>query len=220
MKVKFLTAAIMGTALIAFALPAQADNIADCEILTMEFIPDEKGQGGMQVATYGPANDFIASAYDDEDGHLDTVNDVPIRALLCQRNDVIPVEKDYALMATGVPFILSQDFDDTETDSLTIYWKNDHFDYVYKGYPLSDETKEKLENRLAKFTKRDHGLPVTEPEVAADEAESDDAVTEDDVETEGELDVEVEATSEDIDAPEALDVGVILDEALEAEAEK
>ncbi|WP_427454351.1 hypothetical protein [Litorimonas sp. WD9-15] len=136
------------------------DNLADCEVLMMRFVADEAGNGGMQVSTYGPAEDYIASVYDDEDGHLKKLMGDPIRALLCERDDVIPVETDYALMATGIPFILSQDFDDTETDSLTIYWRHDHFDYVYKGYPLSEDTEGLLKDRLADFAGRDHGLNV------------------------------------------------------------
>lgn len=166
---KVSQAALAALTFAFFATPAQADNIADCEILLMEFIEDESGNGGMQVASYGPAEDYIASVYDDEPGHLEAINEAPIRALLCQRNNVIPAESDYALLATGIPFILSQEFDDTETDSLTVYWKLDHFGYVYKGDPLSDETQALLETRLADFTQRDHGLVVIEPKPASDE---------------------------------------------------
>lgn len=163
MNHRVLSTIVVAATAALFAVSSQADNIADCEILLMEFIEDEKGNGGMQVASYGPAEDYIASVYDDEPGHLKTVDDAPIRALLCQRNNVIPAESDYALLATGIPFILSQDFDDTETDSLTLFWKRDHFGYVYKGYPMTDETEALLETRLADFTTRDHGLVALAP---------------------------------------------------------
>jgi len=164
MKVKFLTAAIMCAALIASALPAQADNIADCEILLMEMIPDESGQGGAQIASYRPAGDFISSIYNEDLEIVTHVGDLPIRALMCQRNDVVPVETDYAILATGVPFILSQDFDSSETDSMTVFWKEDKFDYVYKGHPMTDDAEAKWQTRLEDFSTRDHGLSVTEDE--------------------------------------------------------
>ena len=128
----------LGTAL---ALPAWADEteselderFSSCEVLTMRYIPDEAGQGGMDLTTYAPAQDYINSVYDDDAGHISTIRGDRIRALLCERDDVLPVDADYPLLTTGVPFILSQDFDDTETDSLTIFWRKTYFDYVYKG---------------------------------------------------------------------------------------
>ena len=72
-------------------------------------------------------------------------------------------------MATGVPFVLSQDFDSTDTDSLTVFWKDGAFDYVYKGYPLSDEAQSLLEERLADFTAR--GLFETHETETADLSE-------------------------------------------------
>ena len=149
--------------LVAVALTpnlAQAENIADCEILVMQEIPDESGKGGAQIATYMPAGDFIASAYTAEDQTMTHAKGHPIRALMCQRNNVIPAAQDYDLLATGVPFILSQNFDSTETDSLTTYWNGATFDFVYKGHPLSDKAESTLRARLADFSAREHGLPI------------------------------------------------------------
>ena len=156
-----------------FAAPAWADNIAECEILTLDLIPSEEGEGGMQVAGYSPAFDFIASVYDEEEGHLTHNNDTPIRAVMCRRDDIVPAEKDYALLATGIPFSLSQDFDDTETDSLTVYWDGETFAHVHKGRAMSDETQSLLTRRLADFAGRDHGLPLAKPDA------TDTAMTED-----------------------------------------
>jgi len=71
------------------------------------------------------------------------VDNFPIQAVLCRRNDVIPAKADYNILATGIPFILSQDFDQSETDILTAYWKDGAFKYDYKGFPLSDEAQVK-----------------------------------------------------------------------------
>lgn len=134
--------------------PASADNVADCEVLLMQVVSTDTEIGEAQIASYRPAVDFLASLYDKEDGHLTEVDGHPIRAIMCRRNDVIPAASDYPIMATGVPFILSQDFDSADTDSLTMYWKDDVIDYVYKGYPLSDESQKILDDRLSEFSKR------------------------------------------------------------------
>lgn len=154
---------------------AWADNVAHCEVLLMKIIADENGGGEAQIASYRPAVNFLASLYDeDTESHMTEVDNFPIRAVLCRRNNVIPAPTDYNIMATGIPFILSQDFDSTETDSLTVYWKDDAdaFDYVYKGNPLSDEAQESLDTRLTEFSKR--GLLEKAVEEEATDGTSDD----------------------------------------------
>jgi len=133
---------------------AWADNVAHCEVVIMQVVSDEGDAGEAQVATFAPAATFLSSLYDDEDGHITKINNQPIRAVLCRRNDVIPAEVDYNIIATGIPFSLSQDFDSSETDSLTVYWKDGAFDYVYKGHALSDEGQKILDKRLASFSER------------------------------------------------------------------
>ena len=158
-----------------FAPTAWADNVAHCEVLLMKIIADENGGGEAQIASYRPAVNFLASLYDeDTESHMTEVDNFPIRAVLCRRNNVIPAPTDYNIMATGIPFILSQDFDSTETDSLTVYWKDDAdaFDYVYKGNPLSDEAQESLDTRLTEFSKR--GLLEKAVEEEATDGTSDD----------------------------------------------
>lgn len=145
---------ILGCVALAIAAPAAADNVAHCEVLVMEVIKDKDVNGQAEVATFAPAVNFIKSVYDEEDGHITHIGKLPIRALMCRRNDVLPAETDYALMATGIPFVLSQDFDSSDTDSLTIYWKDGAFKHIYKGYPLSDEAQSDLDARLANFSER------------------------------------------------------------------
>lgn len=152
---------------------AWADNVAHCEALIMKIVPDETGTGEAQIASYRPAVHFLASLYDEEEGHLDHMSGFPIRAIMCRRNDVIPSETDYPILATGLPFILSQDFDRPDTDSLTMFWKDGAIDYVYKGYPLSAESQAILDNRLASFSERGLTVPEThdEPEAKSETIE-------------------------------------------------
>jgi len=141
--------------LVGTAPAAWADNVAHCEILLTEIVTEENSDVKTQIASYRPAVGFLASLYDDEtDQHMTHVDNYPIRAVLCRRNDVIPAESDYNIMATGIPFILSQDFDSPDTDSLTLYWKDGAFDYVYKGHPLSEDSQSALDTRLTDFSER------------------------------------------------------------------
>ena len=133
---------------------AWADNVAHCEALIMQTVPNADGTGEAQIVSYRPAVDFLASLYDDDVGHLTEIAGFPIRAVMCRRNNVIPGESDYPILATGVPFILSQDFDSSDTDSLTVFWKDGALDYVYKGYPLSREAQAELDARITDFTER------------------------------------------------------------------
>jgi len=134
---------------------AWADNVAHCEVLTMEVVTDEAGSGEAQIGTYSPAVTFLTSLYDDDtDSHITSINNQPIQAVLCRRNNIIPAPTDYNILATGIPFILSQDLDSPDTDILTVYWKDGAFNYDYKGHPLSDEGQSALDIRLADFTQR------------------------------------------------------------------
>jgi len=165
---------------------AWADNVAHCEILLTQTIADADGNGEAQIASYRPAVNFLSSLYDeDKDSHMTEVDNFPIQAVLCRRNDVIPAKADYNILATGIPFILSQDFDQSETDILTAYWKDGAFKYDYKGFPLSDEAQKVLVKRLAEFSAR--GLVKKKP--AEDGGET--AEIEAKVETETTPDIEI-----------------------------
>ena len=137
-----------------FSPAAWADNVAHCEVLLVQNVEAPELGGTMQITAYHPAVSFIASVYDEDPEYLTQLDGHNIQALLCRRNELIPAETDYPMMATGVPFVLSQDFDRADTDSLTMFWKDGAFDYVYKGHPLSDEAQSLLETRLADFSSR------------------------------------------------------------------
>jgi hypothetical protein len=188
----------IGAAALSLPSVAQAGNIAACEIVIMQYIEDEAG-GGMDVASFRPATDFLLGVYDEETEISVTVDDKPIRALMCERNDLIPDEDDYAILATGVPFAISQDFDTNESDSLTLYFQDGAFRYKYvSAYPMSEEMQTTLEARLEDFTARDHGLDIEEVEDAADENASE---TEPGIEESVEEAVEEAVDLETVDNP-------------------
>jgi len=155
----FAASLLSMTAFIA-APHAVADNIADCEIVLMETIEtdaveDESGNGSIQVASYRPAADFIASAYSDEEETISDIDGLAIRALLCSRKDIIISETDFKLLATGIPFVLSQNFDNTESDLMTYFFKDGTFQYSHKGKDLSEEKLLALTARLDDFNERE-----------------------------------------------------------------
>lgn len=187
------------------ALPtaAQAEDLSECEVLLLQILETETAAGEAQIASYRAAEGFIKSVRDDVPGHMTQIDGQNIRGLMCHRNEVIPTQSDYDILATGIPFILSQDFDSTDTDSLTVYWKDGKFEHVYKGYPLSEEAQAILDTRLAGFSKR--GLNDTAHEaadIAAKIAEKEKSLKENAVETDdsaAEIDVDIETEIEIIE---------------------
>ena len=141
-------------AALAFSPAAWAGNVAHCEVLLIQTVTDDASTGSFQISSYRPAANFIASVHDDDPAYQTEIDGLKIKALLCRRNAIVPSEEDYPMMATGIPFVLSQDFDRADTDSLTIFWKDGAFDYVYKGHPLSDEAQNSLDARLSNFSAR------------------------------------------------------------------
>jgi len=171
---RFLIAAL----LLSVSAPAWADNIAGCEVVLMEKIKQEDGEGVTEIASFRPAADFIASAYDDEVEVLRKIDGLPIRAIMCKRNNVVPSESDFPIVATGTPFMISQNFDSTETGLTTIYFKDGAFRSAYKGPDLSDEKATEMTSRLEDFNARPHDL--AEKEKAMLEKSTDEAMSEDD----------------------------------------
>lgn len=153
-----------GLALCALSTAAQAADMSECEVLLIQVVQAENENTEGQIAFYRPATDFLQSLEDDIPGHITQVDGQNIQALLCRRNDVIPAPSDYNVMSTGLPFILSQDFDSTISDSLTTYWKDGKIEHVYKGNPLSNDVEAILVTRLAEFSAR--GLSASALEAA------------------------------------------------------
>lgn len=157
-RMTFATATLALTT--AFAASATAGDIADCEALIMDYVQDEdQAEGGLVVATYRSAEDYIESVYDADMDPIVKIDGRPINAILCRRNDLVPDDKDFALISTGIPLALSQDFDTPDSDSLTVFFKDNRFQYKYaSAYPLSEEVRELLDQQMEDFTARDHGL--------------------------------------------------------------
>lgn len=154
----FLAPALIGgflafTPAFASAADTSAPSNANCEIVLMQTIQDESGRGGAQVASYRPADDFLISVYDDGTPPMLTVKKEPIQAVMCKRADVIPTKKDYPIVATGIPFFLSQSFESQDTDLITVFYKDSAFRHEYKGPGLSEEAESLLKDRLAMFDK-------------------------------------------------------------------
>ncbi|WP_298916068.1 hypothetical protein [uncultured Algimonas sp.] len=155
-----IKACMTGLLAAALFLPASAMAGAfdQCEIVVLEEVVDADG-GRMTVASYRPADDFVAIAKQNpSDVSLDH-NGAPIRGVICTRNDLVPQADDYAILATGVPLTLSQDLDSADSDILTLYFGGERFEHRYKSdYPMSDEFSTALEETLSDFSARDHGL--------------------------------------------------------------
>ncbi len=196
---------MMAAASLALPVSAQAGNIASCEVVIMDYIEDESG-GGLEVASFRPAGDFLLGVYDEDTELSLTIEDRPIRALMCERNDLVPDEDDYKILATGIPFALSQDFDTNESDSLTLYFQDGAFRYKYaSAYPMSEEMQTTLEARLADFSSRDHGLDAPEEDSESDDAAPEEAETTADENSDADnTESETEPGPIETDAPDAV----------------
>lgn len=135
-----------------------AQGLERCEIVVADEVVDQDG-GTMTVASYRPAGEFLDGVYSPKVPLRLTDGDAPIRGILCIRNDLVPTDRDYKILKTGIPLSLSQDFDSADSDIMTIFFADGGFRYKYtSGYPMSPEFKTTLEGQLTQFSDRDHGL--------------------------------------------------------------
>ena len=148
---------LLGLALLAPAATAD-DNIAACEVILLQDIKGEANEERMQVASYRSAVDFIASVYDEEDGHITKVDDLTIRGLICVRDNVIPTLRDFPIVATGIPMSLSQNFESTTSGLMTIYFKGETFQHKYSGPDLTETELASLTDALETFNLQPHDL--------------------------------------------------------------
>jgi len=153
---------LIAALLLSISAPALADNIAGCEVVLMETIKQEGLEGTAEVASFRPAEDFIASIYDDETETLREIDGLPIRAIMCKRKSVIPSLQDFSIVATGTPFMISQNFESTESGLTTIYFKNGEFRSSYKGPDLDEDTAAEITERLEAFNLQPHDLAAKE----------------------------------------------------------
>ena len=178
---------IITALLLSISAPAFADNIAGCEVVLMEKIKQQDNEGVTEIASFRPAADFIASAYDDETEVLREIDGLPIRAIMCKRKSVVPSETDFPIVATGTPFMISQNFDSTETGLTTIFFKDGEFRSSYNGPNLSAEVEADMKARLKSFNAMPHDLAEKEKamqskvEAEAEEADLDEVASEDEL---------------------------------------
>jgi hypothetical protein len=150
---KTLTAVSLLSGAISMSAAAD-DNIAACEIVVQQPVvsPDEKKESDAEttpmIATFIPAEDFIYSVFDAEDGHMTELDGHPIQALMCKRRYLIPTEFDLRLIETHIPLYLSQDFDSADSDLMAVYFKDDKYHYQYSGNDLSKDSLEILDVRM------------------------------------------------------------------------
>ncbi len=160
-----MRALVATTAILLTPTLAAAGDLSHCEIVVINDVVDEDGDH-MTVASYRAADGFLTGVYDPDVDLVVEDNGHAIRGLICVRNDLVLTEKDYAILATGIPFSLSQDFDSSNSDILTLYFRDGAFRHTYMSdYPMSREFEEALLIQLQDFSNRDHGLvsaPTTE----------------------------------------------------------
>lgn len=157
MRFAFITLAFITLALVFTPFTAFGDdNIADCEIVVQQNIHPEAveksgAKAGAKIATFLPAGEFIYSVFDANPGHIDTIEGKKIRALMCVRSTVVPTEFDAKLIETGIPIYLSPDFDAPDSPFLGIEKKQERYELVYNGKPLSDKDQKAVANFLERL---------------------------------------------------------------------
>lgn len=138
--------------------PALEPAYENCEIVLVEPI----GEGG-SLASYRPADEFLHSVFDDQDGYLKTVDTLQIRAVMCTRPLILPTIRDFPIVATGVQFSISNDFDSSESRLITVYYSRGAFRYKYTGPDLSFAQELALKDRIDIYNLQSHTLSETTP---------------------------------------------------------
>ncbi|MEP3889939.1 MAG: hypothetical protein ABJN69_05695 [Hellea sp.] len=159
---RLLLSALLLSISVSTPIGAWADNIAGCEVVLMEKIAQEGLEGSAEVASFRPAEDFIASIYDDETEVLREIDGLPIRAIMCKRQSVIPSLRDFPIVATGTPFMISQNFDSTDSGLTTVYFQDGKFRSSYKGPELDAKIDAKMADRMEVFNLQPHDLAEKE----------------------------------------------------------
>lgn len=122
-----------------------------CEVIVVGVVDNETQEAIMAASHFLPADDFLDTVYDNTEGHLKTMNDLPIRAVMCERQNIIPTLRDVPLLQTGLSLTLSQDFNAAESGLLTIYDGGEDYKAEYSGPPLSEAQEAELTEMLKIF---------------------------------------------------------------------
>lgn len=141
MSIKILYA---GALAFITASPALAQS-ADCEIVLMPL------GGTAEQGRFLNANEFLDSVYDGKEGYLKEAEGLPVRAVMCRRDTLIPTMRDLPILKTGLPLSLSDDFDSAASGLLTLYDAGEDFKAEYSGPPLSPQDEKRLRDTLEIF---------------------------------------------------------------------
>ena len=125
----------------------------NCEIVLVE--PVAKGAS---LASYRPEDSFIESLYDEEEGFQESVGSLKIRAVMCTRENVIPRLRDFPIIASGVQFSLSNDFDSSDSQFMTVFYKAKEFQNKFSGPALSDGEQVALRDVMEIYNLQEHDL--------------------------------------------------------------
>lgn len=145
---KILSLVCMGV--LASAGSALADdNIAACElVIQQEVKASESGKKEAVVANFVPADEFMFSIFDAEDGHMTEYKGNKIRAVMCRRANLVPTEFDLKLIKTNIPLFLSTNFDAPNSGLMQILHTKKGYRFDYSGPDLSAEDKILMKKQL------------------------------------------------------------------------
>ena len=172
------------------AVPAWAGNVANCEVLVMREVGDTQGV----AAAFSDGAEVVASMLDPDRPTIAAIDNAPIQALMCTRRNPVPDAEDAPLIASGIPFILSTDFNSQDAPLVTVALDADRQAIVRIAVGLSAGQ----ETALAEFI---DGYEPAEPKYTggsdAEDGGSGDLIDVEDVEPPIEPDAQ-----EDAEAPE------------------
>ena len=140
MRFKYSAAALLAALIVPLSAHAQ-----DCEIVLMPI------GGSPDDGVFMEASTFLQTVYDEDDGHMERVGDLPVRGVMCRRETLVPTMRDLPLLKTGLPLSLSQDFESTTSGLLTLYDAGADFKAEYSGPDLSQEDEKRLRDTLEIF---------------------------------------------------------------------
>jgi len=146
--------------LIGFIPPSYADNVAKCEVVLLEPVMHEGTDTGAEVASFRPADGFIASVYDEEVGNISEIDGFDIKGVMCERLDVVPTLRDFPIITTGLPFSISENFDSPDSSLMTVYYKDGKFKHIYQGADLSEDGQTRLDDLMEILNLQAHNLPT------------------------------------------------------------
>jgi len=124
-----------------------------CEIVLVE--PVAKGA---MLASYRPADNYLDSLYNGENQVMDMIDGLKVRAVMCTRDQVIPRLRDFPILASGVQFSISNDFDSHDSQLITVYYSGTSFQKKYSGPELSVGEEIALRDVMEIYNLQNHNL--------------------------------------------------------------